>query len=76
MIREGVMKTVRAVLPLAFAFLSSVSPASARDDEPVEAPLVLGVVALHAVDDPVQGLARVARERRGSAGDRVWELEA
>jgi hypothetical protein len=38
MIREGVMKTVRAaVLPLAFAFLFSVSPASALDDEPVEA---------------------------------------
>lgn len=38
MIREGVMKTVRAaVLPLAFAFLFGASPASALDDEPVEA---------------------------------------
>ena len=29
----------------------------------VEAPFVLGVVAVQAVDDPVEGLARVARER-------------
>jgi hypothetical protein len=42
----------------------------------VEAPLVLGVVAVQATDDPAQRLARVARERRGAAGDRVGQLHA
>ena len=42
----------------------------------VEAPLVLGVVAVEAVDDPVQRLARVAREGGGAARDGLRQLQA
>jgi hypothetical protein len=41
----------------------------------VEAPLVLGVVAVEPVEDALDSLARVARERRGAAGERLGQLE-
>ncbi len=42
----------------------------------VEAPFVLGVVAVEPVEDPAHRLARVARERGRAAGDGLRQLHA
>lgn len=42
----------------------------------VEAPLVLRVVAVQAVEDALDGLARIAREGAGAPRERLGQLEA